>query len=146
MKAYADTSFVISLYSPDANSAAAASTMRSLRGGQQTTVFTTVLGELEIVNALELRIFRKEVSASEAQSSLTNFESDLRGGVFQLRPLSDQFFARARELSRQTTARLGTRTTDLLHVAAALELGVDRLYTFDQHQRKLAQALRIGLN
>lgn len=146
MKAYADTSFVISLYSPDANSAAAASTMHSRRSGQETTVFTTVLGELEIVNALELRIFRKEVSASEAQSSLRDFESDLSGGVFQVRPLSDQVFARARELSHQTTARLGTRTADLLHVAAALELGVDRLYTFDLHQRKLARALRIGLN
>jgi hypothetical protein len=33
-----------------------------------------------------------------------------------------------------------------LHVAAALELGVDFLYSFDQQQRKLAQAVRLKLN
>ena len=49
-------------------------------------------------------------------------------------------------MSRQTTAKLGTRTADLLHVAAALELGVDCLYTFGLHQRKLAQRLRFRLN
>jgi hypothetical protein len=31
-------------------------------------------------------------------------------------------------------------------VAAALELGADSLYTFDLHQRKLAQTLRLKLN
>jgi len=48
---------------------------------------------------------------------------------------------RARELSRQSTARLGTRTADLLHVAAALELEADYLYSFDEQQRKLARTL-----
>jgi hypothetical protein len=52
---------------------------------------------------------------------------------------------RTRQLSRQTTAKLGTRTADLLHVAA-LELEADYLYTFDVHQRKLAQSLRLKLN
>jgi len=31
-------------------------------------------------------------------------------------------------------------------VAAALELGVDRLYSFDERQRKLARAVRLRLN
>ena len=142
MKAYADASFLISLYSPDANSPAAATTMRSSKGER----YITVLCELEVVNALELRLFRKELSVSQAHSSLKDFESDLRDGIFLLRPLSDQAFARARQLSRQTTAQLGTRTADLLHVAAALELGVDSIYSFDRQQRKLAQAVRLKLN
>jgi len=33
-----------------------------------------------------------------------------------------------------------------LHVAAALELGVDYLYSFDHHQRKLAQTVRLKVN
>ena len=142
MKAYVDTSFLISLYSPDANSPAAAGVMRSSKGDH----YITSLGELEVVNALELRVFRKELSSAHAQSSLKDFEADLRDGVFRLRPLSDQIFERAGQLSRQTTARLGTRTADLLHVAAAIELGVDCLYSFDQHQRKLAQAVRLKLH
>jgi len=63
-----------------------------------------------------------------------------------LRPLPEQAFDRARQLSRQPTAHLGTRTADLLHVAAALELGVDVLYSFDKQQRKLARAVRLKIN
>jgi predicted nucleic acid-binding protein len=142
LKAYADTSFLISLYSPDSNSAAAAATMQASGGDHYITLF----GELEVINALELRVFRKELSASQAQSSWADFEKDMRDGVLQLRPLSDQVFERACHLAQQTTARLGTRTADLVHVAAALDLGVDYLYSFDQQQRKLAQAVRLKLN
>jgi predicted nucleic acid-binding protein len=106
----------------------------------------TTFGELEVVNAMGLRVFRKEVSVAQAQSSLTDFEKDMRGGVFQLRAIPEPVFERARQISRQTTAKLGTRTADLLHVAAALELGVDYLYSFDQQQRKLAQTVRLKLN
>jgi predicted nucleic acid-binding protein len=142
LKIYADPSFVVSLYSPDSNSAIAARTMQASSADR----FITTFGELEVINAMGLRVFRKEVSPAQSQSSLLEFETDLRDGVFQLRGLSDSILERARQLSRQTTAELGTRTADLLHVAAALELGVDCLYTFDQHQRKLAQILRLELS
>ena len=142
MKIYADTSFLVSLYSPDANSAAAAHSMRSLVGDRLVSIF----GELEMINALELRVFRKEIKAAQAQSSLTDFERDLQSGIFQLRQLSDLIFERARHLSRTTTSKLGTRTADILHVASALELGVDVLFSFDQQQRKLAQMVGLKLN
>ena len=142
MKIYADASFLISLYSPDANSAIAAQTMRGSDGERYVPVF----GELEVVNALHLRVFRKELSGPQAYSSLSDFEKDLREGIFLLRPLPEQVFERASQLSRQTTARLGTRTADLLHVAAALELAADYLYSFDQQQRKLARAVGLKIN
>ena len=59
-------------------------------------------------------------------------------GYFSCGSLPELVFERARELSRQSTARLGTRTADLLHVAAAWELEADYLYSFDEQQRKLA--------
>lgn len=142
MTIYVDTSFLVSLYSPDANSPPAARTMKESTGDRWVTTF----GELELTNALELRVFRKEVTAAQARTSLNDFEQDLRTGVFQLRPLSDQVFEAARQLARQTTARLGTRTADLLHVAAAVELQAEYFYSFDQQQRKLAQAVRLKLN
>jgi predicted nucleic acid-binding protein len=142
LKVYADAGFLISLYSPDSNSAAAAATMVSSQGEHYISVF----GELEIINALELRVFRRQLTPLQAQSSLKDFEQDLHHGVLLLRPLSEQVFERARQLSRQTTAKLGTRTADLLHVAVALELGADYLYSFDQQQRKLAQVVRLKLN
>jgi predicted nucleic acid-binding protein len=142
LKIYLDTSFLVSLYSPDINSGTAARLMHAFKGDR----LITTLGELEVVNALGLRAFRKEVLAAQAQSSLDDFDKDMRDGVLQLRPLSEQVFDRARQLSRQTTARLGTRTADLLHVAAALDLGVEALYSFDKQQRKLARAVRLRVN
>jgi predicted nucleic acid-binding protein len=112
LKIYADASFLISLYSLDANSAAAGQTMRTSDGERYVTVF----GELELVNALQLRVFRKKLSESQIQSSLGDFENDMRDGILLLRPLPEQVFEGAGELSRQTTPRLGTRTADLLHV------------------------------
>lgn len=142
MTTYVDTSFLVSLYSPDANSAAAGRDMSNSSG----QCFITSLGELELANALELRIFRKEASVAEARNSWKAFEQDLQSHVFHLRVLSDQVFERARLLARQTTARLGTPTADLLHVAAALDLKADRLFSFDQQQRKLAQSVQLRVN
>jgi len=142
LRIYADTSFLLSLYSLDGNSAAAARAMRASAGER----FISILGELEVINALGLRVFRKEITTVQARSSLSDFEKDLQQGLFQLRGLPDLVLNRAHELSRQTTPKLGTRTADLLHVAAALELGVEYLFSFDQRQRKLARALRLKLN
>jgi len=142
LRTYVDTSFLVSLYSPDVNSSAAARVMKTSSGDR----FLTTFGELELNNALELRVFWKEVSAGQARSSRKDFEQDLRNSVFQMRPLSDQVFERAHQLVRETTAQFGTRTADLLHVAAALELKADRLFSFDQQQRKLAQEVGIKLN
>ena len=71
-------SFLISLYCPDANSAVALQTMRVSSG----ELYVTVFGELEVVNALHLRVFRKELSGSQVQASLSDFEKDsFRGHV-----------------------------------------------------------------
>ena len=137
-----DTGFLVSLYSPDGNSAAAIRILRAAAG----TFFITTFAELEVINALGLRVFRKEVSSSQAQLSLENFEQDMRTDIFRLKPLPENVFLRARQISGQTTARLGTRTADLLHIAAALELSSEGFYTFDRQQRKLAQAMRLKVN
>ena len=108
--------------------------------------FISILSELEVVNALGLRVFRNEITTAKAQSSLSDFEKDLRDGVFQLRGLPAPAFDRARELSRRTTAKLGTHTADLLHVATALELGVEYLFSFDKRRRGLAKVVRLRLN
>ena len=142
MKVYIDTSFLISLYSLDANSAAAA---RGMQASAATHAIST-LCELEVANALELRVFRKEATAAQVRQSAKAFANDLRDGVYQLSPLSDQMLAGARQLSRQFTSRLGTRTADVLHVAAALELGADAIFSFDAKQRELAKAVKLKVN
>jgi predicted nucleic acid-binding protein len=142
MKIYADTSFLLALYSPDANSVAAAQTIRAFA----CEIYVTVLGELEVVTAMRLRVFRKELSEFQVQSSLDDFGKDMQTGILQLRPLPEQVFERADSISREATVRHGTRTADLLHVAAAIELGVDGLYSFDQRQLDLARSFGLTTN
>jgi len=139
---YLDTSLVVSLFCLDANSAAAATLLQTA----EEKFLITVLVELEAVNAFGLKEFRKEITSKQAEASLRNLDKAIRSGVFQLRPLPESVFERARQLSRQLTPTLGTRTADLLHVAAALELGASSLYTFDLHQRNMAQAVGLKLN
>jgi predicted nucleic acid-binding protein len=139
---YFDTSFLVSLYSQDANSEAALAALEASRGPR----LVTTLGELEVLNAVLLRVFRSEISHAQQGLGIGNFERDLRAAVFELRSLPEQVFARARQLSQQHTTKLGIRTADVLHVAAAMEMGADFLYTFDKRQRALARALRLKVN
>jgi hypothetical protein len=126
----------------DVNTNSAVRLLQAVTGSSLITTF----GELEFVNAISLRVFRREISPGKGESSIADFEQDLRDGIFQLKPLPDHVFQRARLLSRQTTPQLGTRTADLLHVAAALEVGAAGFYSFDVGQRKLARNVKLKLN
>ena len=136
MKAYCDTSFLVSLYAPDANSRAAAAQAQRA----STTLLLTALGELELVNALQLRVFRKELTPRQAQAANGALERDIAEGVYALQPVSAGMFASAKRLALKHTAGIGSRSLDVLHVAAATALGADILLSFDRSQRTLAAA------
>jgi predicted nucleic acid-binding protein len=137
MTAYADTSFLVSLYLPDAHSAAAWTAMKS-----RPHLYLTPLHELELVNAVQLAVFRKFIRRSEAKAVLGNFELD-RGGLFALTPIPVEAYVRSEQLARRHTSTLGARSLDILHVATALLLKPDAFYTFDEQQRLLAKAERL---
>jgi predicted nucleic acid-binding protein len=138
--AYADTGFLVSLYGQDDNSAAATTLVKS-----KPVFLLTPLGEAEFTNAVELRVFRKEWTRLEARTVLDLFLQHQAAGVFRIAPLGSEMWEKAVVLSRRHSAKLGTRTLDLLHVAAALVLKPDAFYTFDKRQRKLAGAQRLRI-
>ncbi|HEY0794464.1 MAG TPA: type II toxin-antitoxin system VapC family toxin [Acidisarcina sp.] len=142
MSACIDTSVLVSLYTPDSHSKSATEVIRIAKG----PLLITTFAEFEFVNAMGLRVFRKEASLIEVQSLLRKFEDNLGAGAFQLIAMPDNVFDRACQLSRDTTAQHGTRTADLLHIAAALELEVDEFYSFDRKQRRLAEAANLKTN
>lgn len=139
---YLDASFSVSLYSADVNSDAALSILPAL----QENLILTNMAELETANGIALRVFRKAISSEEADASLQAFEKDLSNGVFLRLGIKDSAYERARRLSQSATARLGIRTVDLLHVAAALELGATGFFSFDLRQRSLAEEAGLILN
>jgi predicted nucleic acid-binding protein len=134
---YADTSFLFSLYVPDANSLAAATTMKRIKP----PLLATDFAEFELTNALNGRIFREELRASQEQAVLLSFSKDVQAGVIRIVPISAATFAHARRIARTQTRLLGTRALDVLHVASAFTLRAGSFCTFDKNQARLAAAL-----
>lgn len=138
---YADTSFLVSLYLPDANSPAAHKHAHSLR----TPFPWTPLHDLECSNAIRLAVFRREITLAECDAVLHDMTEDQRTGILRpVVPIWDRMFEVARDLSRKHTPGMGTRSLDLLHVAAAKALHTQRFFTFDARQGRLAS--RAGLH
>jgi len=139
---YADSSFLVALYIFEANSAAASRKMTAA----QLPVLLTELGELEFVNALSLRLFRKDLPPSKADAALRGFRDDLENGVLRIVPIPPPAYPQAIRIATHRTPLLGVRSLDLLHVAAAIALKAEMFYTFDLKQSKLAAAegLRAG--
>jgi hypothetical protein len=105
----------VSAYAVDSNFEAAVRAMETSRD----SLLLTVVGELEVVNALELRLFRNEMTRQQVDACLDSFRGDLKSGVFILYPVPENAFERAVQLSLQTSANLGNRAGDILHVASA---------------------------
>lgn len=138
MIAYADTGFLCSLYAPDAHTSRAASRMAR----QVLPLAFTWLHRLELRNALRLRVFRREITAAQADASLNATLADVRGGVLATTaPSLGDVSTEAERLSVGYSAKLGTRTLDILHVANALVLGLTEFLTFDARQAALARAV-----
>lgn len=140
MVAYADTSFLLSLYGQDANSALAQRMAESLHG----PLVLTPLLRHEARNAARLALFRKEITTDECANVLGAIESDIRSGALVESPVAwADVYAEAEALSASHTGKLGLRASDALHVAMAVVLGVRDFYTFDARQKTLA--LKAGL-
>ena len=142
MTAFADSSFLFSLYAQDANSAAAIARVRYA----VPPLLSTDLGELEITNGVALRLFRKELRPIEARSVLDLFRKDIETGVVRIIPLPSSAYQQAAQIAARHTPALGTRTLDVLQVVSALVLKADTFFTFDQKQAKLASALGLRVS
>ncbi|MBP9222320.1 MAG: type II toxin-antitoxin system VapC family toxin [Verrucomicrobiales bacterium] len=133
----ADTSFLFSLYGNDAHSPRVLAWMKS----QRSALTVTALGEYELGNALRFSEFRRGIAPGEAAMFWAQFEADRASGRLQLHVcnLAD-VVEEAKRLSSTYTLTGGHRGFDILHVAAALNLKAQQLLTFDENQKKLAEA------
>ncbi|MGA1985572.1 MAG: type II toxin-antitoxin system VapC family toxin [Candidatus Sulfotelmatobacter sp.] len=136
MSIYADTSFFVSLYLPDRYSEEAERRMAS-----KPRLWFAPLHRAEWMHAIAQHVFRKEISASEARQAQAELQSDLGSGLWLRIDLPESVWDTCAELARRHGSRLGMRTLDSLHVAAAVELGANAFWTFDERQAKLAAAV-----
>lgn len=84
MVAYADTSFLYSLYGHDVNS-----TQARLVGGElNTPLVFTPLHRHELRNAFRLALYRKVMTVERCQAVLAEIEADAQGGVLREAPVA----------------------------------------------------------
>ncbi len=142
MTAYADTGLLCSLYAPDAHTSRAVARLRR----QALPLPFTWLHQLELRNALRLRVFRREITGGQRDASLNALLADLADGVLSTAapPLS-AVVTEAERLSALHSETLGTRSLDILQVASALVLGKADFLTFDQRQANLARAAGLSV-
>ncbi len=139
MIAYADASFLASLYLTDEHSHNAVEMMADAA----IQVLVSEFANTETINAIYQRCFRNQIRRSQADRVSNSFQSDIDTGVLVLREIPQSSYLRARTISSQWTPDFGTRTGDVIHLAACLELKCDALFSFDRRQRSLAEELSV---
>jgi predicted nucleic acid-binding protein len=132
---YADSSFFVSLYITDSHTP---QVLRLL--SRHPRVWFTPLHEAEISHAIAQHVFRGQITEDHATRTYQRLSRHLSADVWAITGFPDAAFTKGAALARTHVARLGTRTLDSLHVAAALELKAERFWTFDERQAKLAKA------
>lgn len=135
---YADSGFIVSLYRPSEGLSKPARRAIKQSPGP---VFLSPLSLLEIRNALNFAIRRGEMGVTERDAVLTDIQRQLDAGYFRMAEASQsEIYAKACELSDKHTPAIGTRSLDLMHVAAALLCKTRCLLSTDTRQREAAKA------
>jgi hypothetical protein len=135
MVAFADTGFIVSLYLEETTSKAADAAL----GAKREPLPLTPLVALELRNAFNRAVQRGRITAAQRDALWQDVETDIASGFLVPTPVaSGPLHDKARQLSDRHTPVLGTRSLDLLHVAAALVLESKIFFSFDDRQRKAA--------
>jgi predicted nucleic acid-binding protein len=138
VNAYPDTSFLYSLYAPQAHTARAAAHFAAMNE----PLHLTSLNRFELVTAIQLSFFRKTLPRNTGLLALEKLDANIASGALVIVPCDwAAVHGRALQIATQHTARGGHRGFDILHVATALELGAKEFLTFDAQQTALAKAV-----
>jgi predicted nucleic acid-binding protein len=132
---WADSSFLVSVVGNDANTLAAHASIRTLA---EPMAFSN-LHRLEIQNALSLMVFRGHYTRDQARAAWLKLVRHVRNGALKsVNANWGQALRAAARLAAIESEKLGTRSLDILHVAAARQLRLSEFWSFDVRQRNLA--------
>jgi hypothetical protein len=143
LKGYADSSFIVALYLQQQSSAVAAAFMQ--RYGEPLPF--TPWHRLEARNAIRLAVFHKLIDSTQSKTQLKQMDVDLQDESLLVHTPLDwvAMLREAEKLGAAHAENSGCRSGDLVHVAAAVELGFDLFLTFDERQRKMAKAAGLSV-
>jgi len=132
---YLDTSALLKLYIRENGSEA----VQACIAAQDLPLPIWEFQEAELLNALRLKAYWKEITHAQSEEQIELFQARRRRGIYHYpeihrSDLMDTF----RRLSNETP-RLGCRTMDIFHVACAVEIAATRFLSFDKRQCELAR-------
>lgn len=132
---YLDTSALLKLYVLEDGSNAVQEAIKS----QSAPLPVWEIQEMELRNALQLKVFWSELSEEAASGQLALFERRKAKGLYYAPEIRRaDLMAEFRRLAA-FTPKLGCRTMDILHVACACQLQPKAFLSFDQRQKALAR-------
>lgn len=132
---YLDTGCLLKLYYPEPETPRVA----ALVSGQP--IAFVALHELELANALSLKVFRKEARSAQVKAVDALVQHDVRTGVLYRAAIAwEDVLREAKVLASAHTRTLGCRSLDILHCAMARQLAT-AFVTTDVRQRRLASAI-----
>lgn len=133
---YLDTGCLLKLYYPEPDSVKVAKLVSSQ------VVALVLLHELEMSNALDLKLFRKDARPAQIRATQALVEQDIRAGIFHRPQVAwDEVLQDARALAKAHTRAIGCRSLDLLHCAIARHVSASAFITTDMRQRRVAMAI-----
>jgi predicted nucleic acid-binding protein len=142
MDYYADSSFLVSCYVVDANTPRA----RDWLSRAGVPLAFTALHALEVRNSFKLGVFRGLFPAADAAAAWRNVESDLHSGrLAKITVKWPVVFRVATRLVEGHSVTTGTRSLDVLHIAAAKAARAVEFLSFDTRQRALAALVGLRL-
>jgi len=133
---YLDSSVLVALYVPEA----ATNLATGFVDGRVEPIELNGLHEIEVRNALRLKLFRREINSAQLKAAEEELAKDLASGrLIRARPDWLSIFSVAERLSAALAPHHGVRTLDLLHIAAAVARGASEFVTLDKRQRRAAR-------
>ena len=139
MRAYADTSFIVSLYLPEAIRTDRA--VVYMNRHREALPFTPQ-HRLEVRNAIRLAVWSRRITVSDRVRAFRELDEDIEDQTFLIHTALNytETYRRAEKIGAAQNETIGSRSADLFHIAAAIELDFKEFLTFDDKQRTLARA------
>jgi predicted nucleic acid-binding protein len=138
---YLDTSAFLKLYIREEASSFVQESIES----QDDPIPVAEVLQWEFFNALRLKVFWGEMNDATVDHLLALFDDRMRRGQYAVADIDrPRLSSDVREISRHT-GTIGSRSLDVVHVAVALQLEVDRFVTFDDRQRTLASTVGLSV-
>jgi predicted nucleic acid-binding protein len=131
---YLDTSALLKLYIREPGSEAVQAHVTS----QDFPLPIWEIQEAELVNALRLKAFWKEITPDQAETQIDLFHNRRKRGLYTFPQIDRNSLMKCFLHLSAETPRLGCRTLGILHVACAMEIAASAFLSFDQRQNALA--------